>query len=108
MTAPSNQELRNNYLANRAVPHMSQSPVCAPIDKLFAEFETNLRRERQMEGIAEAKARGVYAGKSGITIDAWRFADFGPPTQRQSATLTTTRPIAPRPANRAIASPPRS
>ena len=30
---------------------------------VFAEFETNLRRERQMEGIAAAKARGVYAGK---------------------------------------------
>lgn len=30
---------------------------------VFAEFETNLRRERQMEGIAEAKAKGVYAGK---------------------------------------------
>lgn len=30
---------------------------------VFAEFETNLRRERQLEGIAEAKARGVYAGK---------------------------------------------
>lgn len=27
---------------------------------VFAEFETNLRRERQMEGIAAAKARGVY------------------------------------------------
>lgn len=26
---------------------------------VFAEFETNLRRERQMEGIANAKARGV-------------------------------------------------
>jgi DNA invertase Pin-like site-specific DNA recombinase len=25
---------------------------------VFAEFETNLRRERQMEGIAAAKARG--------------------------------------------------
>ena len=30
---------------------------------VFAEFETNLRRERQMEGIAAAKARGVYKGK---------------------------------------------
>ena len=30
---------------------------------VFAEFETNLRRERQMEGIADAKARGVYQGK---------------------------------------------
>ncbi|BBB94710.1 DNA invertase Pin-like site-specific DNA recombinase [Bradyrhizobium japonicum] len=30
---------------------------------LFTEFETNLRRERQLEGIAEAKARGVYQGR---------------------------------------------
>ena len=30
---------------------------------VFAEFETNLRRERQMEGIAKAKARGVYQGR---------------------------------------------
>jgi DNA invertase Pin-like site-specific DNA recombinase len=29
----------------------------------FAEFETNLRKERQLEGIAKAKADGVYAGK---------------------------------------------
>ena len=27
---------------------------------MFAEFETNLRKERQMEGIAKAKAEGVY------------------------------------------------
>src|SRR5277367_6195109 len=30
---------------------------------VFAEFETNLRRERQMEGIRQAKARGVYRGR---------------------------------------------
>jgi len=30
---------------------------------VFAEFETNLRRERQMEGIARAKARGIYKGR---------------------------------------------
>jgi DNA invertase Pin-like site-specific DNA recombinase len=30
---------------------------------VFAEFETNLRRERQMEGIAKAKAAGVYQGR---------------------------------------------
>jgi DNA invertase Pin-like site-specific DNA recombinase len=30
---------------------------------VFAEFETSLRRERQMEGIAKAKARGVYKGR---------------------------------------------
>src|ERR1700721_294802 len=27
---------------------------------VFSEFETNLRRERQLEGIAKAKAAGVY------------------------------------------------
>lgn len=36
---------------------------------VFAEFETNLRRERQMEGIARAKARGVYKGRK-PSIDA--------------------------------------
>jgi DNA invertase Pin-like site-specific DNA recombinase len=30
---------------------------------VFAEFETNLRRERQTEGIAAAKAKGVYKGR---------------------------------------------
>lgn len=36
---------------------------------VFAEFETNLRRERQMEGIAKAKAKGVYEGRK-PSIDA--------------------------------------
>ena len=30
---------------------------------VFAEFETNLRRERQMEGIRRAKAKGLYRGR---------------------------------------------
>ena len=30
---------------------------------VFAEFETNLRRERQLEGIRAAKAKGVYKGR---------------------------------------------
>ena len=30
---------------------------------VFAEFETNLRRERQLEGIAKAKSEGVYKGR---------------------------------------------
>ena len=30
---------------------------------VFAEFETNLRRERQAEGITAAKHRGVYRGR---------------------------------------------
>ena len=36
---------------------------------VFAEFETNLRRERQAEGIAKAKAKGVYKGRK-PSIDA--------------------------------------
>jgi DNA invertase Pin-like site-specific DNA recombinase len=36
---------------------------------VFAEFETNLRRERQLEGIAKAKAEGVYKGRP-AKIDA--------------------------------------
>ena len=38
---------------------------------VFAEFETNLRRERQLEGIAKAKAAGVYKGRP-ASIDAAR------------------------------------
>jgi DNA invertase Pin-like site-specific DNA recombinase len=36
---------------------------------VFAEFETNIRKERQMEGIAKAKAQGVYQGRK-ASIDA--------------------------------------
>ena len=36
---------------------------------VFAEFETNLRRERQLEGIKAAKDRGVYKGRR-PSIDA--------------------------------------
>ncbi|WP_416915640.1 MAG: recombinase family protein [Roseicyclus sp.] len=40
---------------------------------VFAEFETNLRRERQMEGIAKAKAAGVYKGRRpSIDVDEVR------------------------------------
>lgn len=33
---------------------------------VFAEFETNLRKERQMAGIAKAKAEGKYRGKQSV------------------------------------------
>lgn len=40
---------------------------------VFAEFETNLRKERQLEGIAAAKGRGVYQGrKASIPADKVR------------------------------------
>ena len=42
---------------------------------VFAEFETNLRRERQLEGIAKAKAAGVYKGRP-ASIDAARVREL--------------------------------
>jgi DNA invertase Pin-like site-specific DNA recombinase len=49
---------------------------------VFAEFETSLRRERQMEGIAKAKAAGVYKGRKpsvpNDTIKALRDAGSSP------------------------------
>jgi hypothetical protein len=34
---------------------------------VFAQFETKLRKERQMEGIAKANAEGVYKGRPAPT-----------------------------------------
>jgi DNA invertase Pin-like site-specific DNA recombinase len=36
---------------------------------VFAQFETAIRKERQMEGIAKAKAAGIYKGRP-KTVDA--------------------------------------
>jgi DNA invertase Pin-like site-specific DNA recombinase len=40
---------------------------------VFAEFETNLRRERQIEGIRKAKAEGKYKGRP-ATLDPAEIA----------------------------------
>jgi len=42
---------------------------------VFAEFETNLRKERQAEGIAKAKAAGVYKGRP-PSIDVMKVRDL--------------------------------
>jgi DNA invertase Pin-like site-specific DNA recombinase len=42
---------------------------------VFAEFETNLRRERQLEGIAKAKTAGVYKGRP-ASIQAARVREL--------------------------------
>jgi DNA invertase Pin-like site-specific DNA recombinase len=42
---------------------------------VFAQFETALRRERQMEGIAKAKAAGVYKGRK-PTVDNGRVLEL--------------------------------
>lgn len=40
---------------------------------VFAQFETAIRRERQMEGIAKAKEAGVYKGrKPSVPVDEVR------------------------------------
>jgi DNA invertase Pin-like site-specific DNA recombinase len=41
---------------------------------VFAEFEYHLRRERQVEGIARAKAAGRYKGRK--PLDATRIAEI--------------------------------
>jgi DNA invertase Pin-like site-specific DNA recombinase len=61
-------ELRARDVALRATEQPVDTGTAAGkafLDMLgvFAEFETNLRRERQMEGIAAAKGRGVYKGR---------------------------------------------
>lgn len=42
---------------------------------VFAEFETAIRRERQMEGIAKAKEAGVYKGRP-QTIEADKIKEL--------------------------------
>jgi DNA invertase Pin-like site-specific DNA recombinase len=42
---------------------------------IFAAFETDVRRERQAEGIAQAKADGVYKGRQ-ASIDVGRIAEL--------------------------------
>ena len=42
---------------------------------VFAEFETSLRRERQLEGIAAAKVAGVYTGRK-PSIDATQVREL--------------------------------
>jgi DNA invertase Pin-like site-specific DNA recombinase len=61
-------ELRTKRVALKATEQPIDTSTAsgkAFLDMLgvFAEFETNLRRERQMEGIAQAKAKGVYTGR---------------------------------------------
>lgn len=62
------RELKSRRAALRATEQPIDTSTAAGkafLDMLgvFAEFETNLRRERQLEGIAQAKARGVYKGR---------------------------------------------
>ena len=67
-------ELKGRGVAPRATEQPVDTGTAAGkafLDMLgvFAEFETNLRRERQLEGIALIKTRGVYKGRR-PSIDA--------------------------------------
>ena len=67
-------ELRNKGVALRATDQPVDTSTAAGkcfVDMLsvFAEFETNLRLERQFEGVAAAKERGVYKGRKPV-LDA--------------------------------------
>jgi len=55
----------NLVIASSALMRLPWAAGKAFLDMLgvFAEFETNLRRERQIEGIRAAKERGVYKGR---------------------------------------------
>ncbi len=50
---------------------------------VFAEFETNLRKERQMEGILKAKALGKYKGKK-ASIDRSKVQELKAQGLRES------------------------
>jgi DNA invertase Pin-like site-specific DNA recombinase len=51
---------------------------------VFAEFETNLRRELQLEGIQQAKTRGIYKGRK-LSIDVAKVKTFRASGMRPAA-----------------------
>lgn len=80
-------ELREKGVALKATEQPIDTGTAAGkafLDMLgvFAEFETNLRRERQLEGIAKAKAEGIYKGRKPsidvAKVKALRESGMGP------------------------------
>lgn len=72
------RELKGKGVALRATEQPIDTSTAAGrafLDMLgvFAEFETSLRKERQIEGIAKAKAAGVYKGRK-VSIDSDEIA----------------------------------
>ena len=57
---------------------------------VFAEFETNLRRERQAEGIEAAKQRGAYRGRKPVApeklAELQRLRELGSVQQKHVGT----------------------
>jgi len=67
-------DLKGHRAANRH-QHRGRQVFSSICWACFAEFETNLRRERRLEGIAKAKAAGVYKGRP-ASIDAARVREL--------------------------------
>jgi DNA invertase Pin-like site-specific DNA recombinase len=67
------QQIETGSASGRAFLHMLA---------LFAEFETAIRRERQMSGIEAAKAKGAYKGRSPVidreAVIKLKVEGFGP------------------------------
>ena len=83
------RELKSKGATLRAIEQPIDTSTAAGkafLDMLgvFAEFETNLRRERQMEGIAKAKAKGVYKGRK-PSVDPAKVRELHAEGKRPSA-----------------------
>ncbi len=72
-TQASTSTLRSTFELARHPLRTAAGKAFLDMLGVFAEFETNLRRERQMEGISAAKLRGVYKGRP-PAIDAAQVA----------------------------------
>jgi DNA invertase Pin-like site-specific DNA recombinase len=73
-------DLKNRKVSLRATEQPIDTETAAGkafFDMLgvFAEFETNLRQERQKEGIEAAKAKGVYRGGK-KSVDAGKVKEL--------------------------------
>jgi hypothetical protein len=74
------------FRAEQQVPHVLG---------VFAEFETNLRKERQLEGIAKAKAADVYKGRP-ASIDPAQVREMRPRAAALPRSPRRSRSPAPR------------
>ena len=79
---PTFADLKKRNVGLKVIKQGIDTTVGGPVGDLtmnllaaFAAFETQIRRERQLEGIAKAKAKGVYVGGK-RRFDAQRIRDL--------------------------------
>ena len=70
MTAPSDGDLRGEYLANRAVPHMRQTPYSTPINTWLRAAVAD-RGELLFETFSRRYERGSIIVTSNLPFDEW-------------------------------------